>query len=346
MIYILGCGKIGYLTGEKAKPDAKDSMYVTWDAKNSMVMAWLVNAMEEDINANYLGYSNAKDMWGNLNQMYSDLGPIPEPVVTLGLLFDPRLEPNLNQQGKIDVHIPKPSKVVKTLATPATNEITDLDVLIAVRKGVWSCTTHPIAKYLSYHRLVDGSIERHKVRLVAKGFTQTYGLDYQETFTPVAKVNSIRILLFMAAIFNWPLHQLDVKNAFLNDNLKEEIFMDPPPGFESVFGYKKVCRPVNSLYGLKQSHRAWFKRFGKVVKKFGYCQTLGDHTLFFKHSSEGKKAILIVYVDDIILTGDDEKELKRLKELLASEFEIKDLGELKYFLGMEFAISKEDIFVS
>ncbi|KAI9157154.1 hypothetical protein LWI28_017628 [Acer negundo] len=96
-MYIRGRGKIGYLTGEKAEPNAKDSAHATWDGKNSMVMAWLVNAMEEDINANYLGYSNAKDMWDNLNQMYSDLGPIPEPVLTSELLSDPRLEPNLNQ---------------------------------------------------------------------------------------------------------------------------------------------------------------------------------------------------------------------------------------------------------
>ena len=146
--------------------------------------------------------------------------------------------------------------------------------------------------------------------------------------------------------FGWPLHQLDVKNAFLNGKLEEEVFMEPPPGFERDLGSGKVCRLVKSLYGLKQSPRAWFERFGKVMKKFGYSQSQGDHTLFFKHSSEGKKAILIVYVDDIIMTRDDSEELERLKKLLENEFEIKDLGELKYFLGMEFARSKRGIFVS
>ena len=97
--------------------------------------------------------------------------------------------------------------------------------------------------------------------------------------------------------------------------------MEPPPGFERDLG--KVCRLVKSLYGLKQSPRAWFERFGKVMKKFGYSQSQGDNTLFFKHSSEGKKAILIVYVDDIIMTGDDSQELERLKKLLANEFELK-----------------------
>ena len=121
--------------------------------------------------------------------------------------------------------------------------------------------------------------------------------------------------------------------------------MEPPPGFERDLGSGKVCRLVKSLYRLKQSPRAWFERFGKVMKKFGYNQSHGDHTLFFKHSSEGKKAILIVYVDDIMMTGDDSEELERLKKLLANEFEIKDLGELKYFLRMEFARSKRGIFV-
>jgi hypothetical protein len=141
---------------------------------------------------------------------------------------------------------------------------------------------------------------------------------------------------------NWPLHQLDVKNAFLNGDLEEEVFMSRPPGFEERLGVDKVCR----LYGLKQTPRAWFERFGRAVRRHGYCQSQADHTMFYKHSKEGKIAILIVYVDDIILTGDDSAELKKLKERLADEFKIKDLGALKYFLGMEFAKSKECIFVN
>lgn len=148
----------------------------------------------------------------------------------------------------------------------------------------------------------------------------------------------------MAATFDWPLHQLDVKNAFLNGDLEEEVFMSLPPGFAETEG--KVCRLKKSLYGLKQSPRAWFERFGKVVKRFGYHQSQGDHTLFYKHSKEGKRAILIVYVDDIILTGDDKVELKSLQGKLAEEFEVKDLGALKYFLGIEFARSKKGIFIN
>ena len=192
----------------------------------------------------------------------------------------------------------------------------------------------------------DGSVERRKVRLVAKGFTQTYGVDYQETFAPVAKINTIRILLSLAVNFDWSLHQLDVKNAFLNGELEEEVFMCVPPGFENVYGLDKVCKLKKSLYGLKQSPRAWFDRFGKVVKEQGYCQSQTDHTMFHRRSPEGKLVVLIVYVDDIIISGDDNEEIARLKKKLALEFELKDLGPLKYFLGMEFARSKEGIFMN
>ncbi|RVW85258.1 Retrovirus-related Pol polyprotein from transposon RE1 [Vitis vinifera] len=122
--------------------------------------------------------------------------------------------------------------------------------------------------------------------------------------------------------------------------------MSPSPGFEESFGVGKVCKLKKSLYGLKQSPRAWFERFGKVIKHYGYTQSQADHTMFYKHSNEGKVVILIVYVDDIVLTGDDCNELEKLKGKLAEEFEIKDLGALKYFLGMEFARSKEGIFVN
>lgn len=120
--------------------------------------------------------------------------------------------------------------------------------------------------------------------------------------------------------------------------------MSLPPGFEKGNEPNNVCKLRKSLYGLKQSLRAWFECFGKAVKSCGYCQSHADYTMFYKHNKEGKVAILIVYMDDIILTGDDIEELKRLKKKLATAFEIKDLGTLKYFLGIEFARSKEGIF--
>ncbi|KAH9796154.1 retrovirus-related pol polyprotein from transposon RE1 [Citrus sinensis] len=190
----------------------------------------------------------------------------------------------------------------------------------------------------------DGSIERYKARLVAKGFTQTYGIDYQETFAPVAKLNTIRVLLSLAANLDWPLQQLDVKNAFLNGDLAEEVYMELPPGFDKE-GRGLVCRLKKSLYGLKQSPRAWFDRFSRAIRQQEYKQAQTDHTLFYRHK-DGKITVLIVYVDDIILTGNDIVEIKRLKKILATEFDIKDLGSLRYFLGMEVARNNTGISVS
>ncbi|RVW38886.1 Retrovirus-related Pol polyprotein from transposon TNT 1-94 [Vitis vinifera] len=287
---------------------------------------------------------------------------------------------------------PNPSKLPGNNAPDGTvdseleNDI--LNMPIAWRKGVRSCTQHPIGNFISYDKLSptfraftssitdiqvpqniqeafkypkwkaavdeevraleknDGNVDRYKARLVAKGFTQSYGIDYQETFAPVAKLNTVRVLLSLAANLDWSLHQLDVKNAFLNGDLEEEVYMDIPAGLETTSNFNKVCRLRKSLYGLKQSPRAWFERFTKVVKGYRFVQCQSDHTLFVKHFPEGKLAIIIVYVDDIILIGDHEEKIDLLKKLLTKEFEIKDLGNLKYFLGMEIARSKKGIVVS
>ncbi|KAH9779117.1 retrovirus-related pol polyprotein from transposon RE1 [Citrus sinensis] len=192
----------------------------------------------------------------------------------------------------------------------------------------------------------DGSIERYKARLVAKGYTQTYRIDYTDTFAPVAKINTIRILLSLAVNLDWPVQQFDVKNAFLHGDLSEEIYMDLPPGCSGPERLnQKVCKLKKSLYGLKQSLRAWFGKFTKAMVRFGYNQSNSDHTLFIK-KRQGKITALIVYVDDMVVTGNDEEETEALQKYLSREFEMKDLGALKCFLGIEVSRSKGGIFLS
>uniref|UniRef100_A0A2N9GF06 Integrase catalytic domain-containing protein n=1 Tax=Fagus sylvatica TaxID=28930 RepID=A0A2N9GF06_FAGSY len=189
----------------------------------------------------------------------------------------------------------------------------------------------------------DGTVDRLKARLVAKGFTQTYGLDYTETFSPVAKLNSIRIIISLAANLDWPLHQLDVKNAFLHGDLTETVYMTQPPGFESKG--ECVCHLKKSIYGLKQSPRAWFDKFSKAVVSHGMTRSQADHSVFFKKTRTGI-VILVVYVDDIVITGSDKEGIQILINHLSSSFLTKDLGKLRYFLGIEVARSKAGISLS
>nr|GEV36128.1 putative ribonuclease H-like domain-containing protein [Tanacetum cinerariifolium] len=190
----------------------------------------------------------------------------------------------------------------------------------------------------------DGTIKRYKARLVAKGYTQTYIIDYSETFSPVAKINTIRVLCSAAANKGWPLHPFDVKNAFLHGELKKEVYMEALHGFTNKFGEREVCLLKKSLYGLKQSPRAWFDRLTFAMKNHGFKQSNLDYTLFLKQRGN-LITCLIIYIDDMIITGDDKEEITKLKKYLFTEFEMKDLGRLKYFLGIEVLRSKQGIFM-
>ncbi|RVW88140.1 Retrovirus-related Pol polyprotein from transposon RE1 [Vitis vinifera] len=296
-----------------------------------------------------------KESIGKELQVYSRRQKNPKPVDLHPELppvpcqtDDPKSNPTGVIQGNID------SPVI----TDDIDSMDDLNRPVAHRKGVRSCTQHPISKFVSYEKLspnlralitnlesialpnciqealqhpewrkavneeiqalqkndtlkimklpqgkrpvgckwvfnvkykANGRIDRYKARLVAKGFTQTYGIDFQETFAPVAKLNTIRVLLSLAANLDWNLHQLDVKNAFLNGDLEEEVYMEIPSGLKLSSSNDLVCKLQKSLYGLKQSPRAWFERFTKVIKGEEFSQGQSDHTLFIKRSPGDSK---------------------------------------------------------
>ncbi|GKB83804.1 putative RNA-directed DNA polymerase [Tanacetum coccineum] len=160
----------------------------------------------------------------------------------------------------------------------------------------------------------------------------------------VTKIDTIRVLFSIAANQGWPLHQFDVKNALLHGELKKEVYMEAPLGISQHFKHGEVCKLKKSLYGLKQSPRAWFGRFTLAMKKYGYKQSNSNHILFLCHRGDSVTC-LIIYVDDMIITGNDESEIKKLKEGLCAEFEMKDLGNLRYFLGIEVMRSQQGIFI-
>ncbi|WVZ63910.1 LOW QUALITY PROTEIN: hypothetical protein U9M48_013504 [Paspalum notatum var. saurae] len=172
----------------------------------------------------------------------------------------------------------------------------------------------------------DGSIERYKARLVARGFQQTQGQDYDDTFAPVAHMTTIRTLIAVAAASSWTISQMDVKNAFLH------VYMHPPPGVDVPLGY--VCRRHRALYGLKQAPRAWFEWFASVIQAAGFSPSDHDPALFVHLSSRGR-TLLLLYVDDMLITGDDPDHISHVKMQLSEQFQMSDLGPLSYFLGIE-----------
>jgi hypothetical protein len=144
----------------------------------------------------------------------------------------------------------------------------------------------------------DGTVDRLQARLVAKGFTQVYGMNSSYMFEPVAKMTSVRLFIYLAATYSWPFYQMDVRNAFLNGNLEEEVYMEQPPGYGAQGESGKVCRLRRSLYGFQKSPKAWFGRFSQVVLEFGLKRWFSDHSVFYRVKS-GKRFSNIVYVYDI-----------------------------------------------
>jgi hypothetical protein len=189
----------------------------------------------------------------------------------------------------------------------------------------------------------DGTLDRYKARLVALGNRQEYGVDYEETFAPVAKMTTMRIIIAIAASQGWPLHQMDVKNAFLHGDLKEDIYMAPPPGLFSS-STSVVCKLKRSLYGLKQAPRAWFDKFHTTLLRFSFVQSKYDSSLFLCTTSTGF-VLLLVCVDDIVITGTDSLLISNLQHHLQDCFHMKDLGSLTYFLGLEVHSSSSGVFV-
>jgi hypothetical protein len=179
----------------------------------------------------------------------------------------------------------------------------------------------------------DGTLDRFKARLVAKGFQQQDGIDYNDTFSPVVKSSTIRAILAIAVHFQWPTRQLDVSNAFLHGNLQEEVFMEQPPGFVDSQFPNHVCRLNKSIYGLKQAPRAWFTKLANTLLGLGFIESKVDYSLFLLHKSHLHLFILI-YVDDIIVTGNSIAAINQLIECLNKSFAMKDLGPLHYFLGI------------
>jgi len=219
------------------------------------------------------------------------------------------------------------------------------------KNGTWELTNLPEGwkavgtKWIFKTKLNEnGEIEKHKARLVAKGYSQKYGIDYTEVFAPVARLDTIRAILATAAQKDWEVFQMDVKSAFLQGNLEEEVFVQQPTGFEVKGAEDKVYKLHKALYGLKQAPRAWYSRIESYFIKEGFKRCASEHTLFTREK-EGDILIVSLYVDDLIYTGSSRRLCEEFKSSMMAEFDMSDLGKMKHFLGMEVLQNNKGIFI-
>ncbi|PWA87032.1 ribonuclease H-like domain-containing protein [Artemisia annua] len=236
--------------------------------------------------------------------------------------------------------IHEPTSYEEAKKNPRWVEAMNLEVEALNRNGTWEVVELPAGRFAIGYKWVfkvkykaNGEVERFKARLVAKGFNQKEWIDYDETFSPVVKIVTVRCVLSIAVSNKWSIFQLDVNNAFLYGELEEDVYMKLPEGFGDKDD-KRVCKLVKSLYGLKQAPRKWNEKLTSVLKENGFVQSPNDFSLFIKNEND-VMLVLLVYVDDIIITGNNVEEIDKFKKFLSSKFLIKDLGKLKYFLGIE-----------
>ncbi|KAJ9563084.1 hypothetical protein OSB04_008244 [Centaurea solstitialis] len=247
---------------------------------------------------------------------------------------------------------PIPRSTAQAMCDPHWRAAMDAEMAAILSNYTWDLVPKPSDanivgnRWLFRHKFdSNGQLERYKARLVAQGFSQQPGLDFDDTFSPVVKPATIRTVLSISISRNWPIHQLDVKNAFLHGDLTETVYMRQPPGYVNSSFPDHVCRLRKALYGLKQAPRAWYHRFAVYLSSLGFLSSKTDTSLFTYH--RGSDTIyLLLYVDDIILTASSPTLISMVISKLSSEFPMSDLGPLSFFLGIAASRSKSGLFLS
>lgn len=242
----------------------------------------------------------------------------------------------------------EPSSLADALATPEWRSAMNDEYAALLKNETWRLVAPPAGHNIVGSKWIykikqkpDGTVDRYKARLVAQGFSQRYGVDYADTFSPVVKPTTVRIILALAVSRNWSLRQVDIQNAFLHGELQEEVYMHPP-GFVNKSHPNFVCKLQKSLYGLKQAPRAWYSTLSQKVQALGFHRSRADTSLFLFR--RGKVTIyMLIYVDDIIIASSCAQATDRLIAQLRDAFAVKDLGTLTYFLGVEVTPTRDGL---
>ena len=282
--------------------------------------------------------------------------PTPAPIRTMATrsmhgIFKPKRPFNLAASVSQLTPSPLPKNPKLALSDPNWKSAMQDEYDALIKNKTWVLVPRPSnvniirSMWIFRHKMKsDGSFERHKARLVGDGRSQKAGVDCDETFSPVVKPATIRSVLSIALSKSWPIHQLDVQNAFLHGHLHETVYMHQPLGFRDPVHPDHVCLLQKSLYGLKQAPRAWYQRFADFVSTIGFYHSKSDHSLFI-YRKGNDMAYILLYVDDIILTASSDDLRKSIMKLLASEFAMKDLGPLNYFLGITVTRHADGLFL-
>lgn len=267
------------------------------------------------------------------------LPPLPtntHPMITRSKngIVQPRIHPTLL------LTTAEPNSVNQALSCPKWKQAMQSEYDALIQNGTWSLVPLPAGRKAVGSKWIfrikensDGTINKYKARLVAKGFNQREGTDYSETFAPVIKPITVRIILTLALTHKWSLKQIDINNAFLNGFLEEEVYMSQPQGFE-IGDKSLVCKLHKALYGLKQAPRAWYERLTKTLISFGFIASKCDSSLLV-YAHNGCCIYTLVYVDDIIITGSSPTAVQSVIDRLTTVFALKQFEALDYFLGIE-----------
>ena len=190
-----------------------------------------------------------------------------------------------------------------------------------------------------------GSINKHKVRRVAKGYVQRYKINFEDVFAPVARIETIRLLISLAASNGWEIHHLDVRTSFLHGKLKETVYIMQPEGFVAKGCEDKVYKLNKALYGLRQAPRAWNDKLNQVLKELQFEKCTMEPSVYMKQVKQDT-LLIGIYVDDLFVSGTNIKIIEKFKEEMASNFDMSDLGKLTYYLGIEVCQHEDGINLS